>query len=118
MTLRQIRLLVVYSSWVQALTADAPLSYIQSLFGGSDYIEGSMEICQSPWFDLLSLAGLERILLYAFESVTLSDKKRTSEIFSKVRQTPQTRPLKRGMDYEPGSMAKRHKVEGREKTVP
>lgn len=55
----QVRLFNVYSSWLQVLSATAPLSYIMSILERRDHIEGNMEISESPWFNLLSLPDLE-----------------------------------------------------------
>lgn len=110
----KVRLFIVYSSWVQILSATAPLSYILSMLQRKGHIEGHMEISESPWFNLLSLSGLERILLYAFESTTLVDHKRVPEMFLKLRHFPQSRVPKRKADGLGGGDAKRHKIRGAE----
>jgi hypothetical protein len=57
---------------------------------GRDHIEGNMEISESPWFNLLSLPNLKRLLLFAFKSATLAKHKRIPEMFLKLRQSPQS----------------------------
>jgi hypothetical protein len=106
----QVRLFIVYSSWVQVLSATAPLSYIMSILERRDHIEGNMEISESPWFNLLSLPDLERLLLFAFESATLVKHKRIPDMFSKLRQSPQSQtPKRKIIDLKEGGVAKKQK---------
>ncbi|KAF4628437.1 hypothetical protein G7Y89_g9718 [Cudoniella acicularis] len=88
-----VRLFIVHSCWVQVLSATAPLSYIMSILEGRDSIEGILEIIESPWFNLLSLPSLEQLLLYAFESATLTEHERIPEMF--LNRTVQSGALKR-----------------------
>jgi hypothetical protein len=69
------------------LSDSAPILHILSILAGKDYIEGDLEIIESPWLNLLSLPDLERLLLFAFESATLTEHKRIPEMFLKFRQT-------------------------------
>jgi hypothetical protein len=104
-----VRLFIVYSCWVQVLSATAPLSYILSILAGKGYIEGNLEISESPWFNLLSLSHLERLLLSAFEFATLTEHKRIPEMFLKLRQTLQPQSTKHKMDKLEGEVAKKRK---------
>ena len=72
----QVRLFVVHSYWVQVFSAEAPLSYMKSILEGKSHVKGSLEITESPWISILSLPNIERLLLLAFESVTLAQHKR------------------------------------------
>lgn len=104
----KIRLFIVHSCWVQVLSATAPLSYIISILERRDFIEGILEIIESPWFNLLSLPSLEQLLLYAFESVTLTEHERIPEMF--LNRTIQSSTLKRKMVGFEGRVVKSQKI--------
>ena len=66
-----MRLLVVYSCWVQILTAKTTPFYIVSILEGWGDIVDKMEIHQTPWFNFLHASGQLWILLSAFENIKL-----------------------------------------------
>jgi hypothetical protein len=85
----QVRLFIVHSCRVQILSATAPLSYIMSILEGTENIEGSLDISESPWFNLVSLPSLEQLLLSAFESTILTKHERIPEMFLNRTALPQ-----------------------------
>lgn len=99
---------VVYSCWVQVLSATAPLSYIMSILEGRKDIEGSLEISESPWFNLHSPSSLEQLLSYAFESVTLDEPEKIEEWFTK--RLAEHQALKRDRGDSDGGVVKKQKV--------
>lgn len=107
----KVRLFIVHSCWVQVLSATAPLSYILSIHEGRDQIEGSLEINESPWFNILTSPGLERLLLFAFEFTTLNEQKRIPDIFLRYsKKNIQPQSPKHEMDHLEGKDVKRQKV--------
>ncbi|KAH6666384.1 hypothetical protein B0J14DRAFT_568469 [Halenospora varia] len=76
-----------------------------SILEGRDSIEGILEIIESPWFNLLSLPSLEQLLLYAFESTTLTEHERIPEMF--LNRTVQSGALKPRFSMEGGPPARR-----------
>ena len=69
--LKQVRLLVVSSFWVQFLTAITTPCYVASIVEGREVIEDKMEIHRTPWFYFSDLCGELRILLHVFEATSL-----------------------------------------------
>lgn len=69
----------MHARYVQALSATAPLSYILSLQSGKDPIEGYLEITESPWFNIMDVLDVERLLLLAYESIVLDDPEREAK---------------------------------------
>jgi hypothetical protein len=64
-------MLVIYSHWVQVVTAKTTRSYITSIIEGRDDIADLIEISQTPWFNFINVQGQQRILLAALEDIDL-----------------------------------------------
>lgn len=64
-------MLVVYSRWVQIVTAKMTRFYITSIFEGWDNIANQMEIHQTPWFNFMTILGQQCVLLAVFESTRM-----------------------------------------------
>lgn len=64
-------MLVVYSRWVQVVTAKTTRFYITSVVEGWDNIANQMEIYQTPWFNFMNIPGQQCVLLAVFESTRM-----------------------------------------------
>lgn len=64
-------MLVVYSRWVQIVTAKTTRCYITSIVEGWEKIAGQMEIYQTPWFNFMDVPGQQCVLLAAFEATRM-----------------------------------------------
>ncbi|KAF8862546.1 hypothetical protein BDZ45DRAFT_686681 [Acephala macrosclerotiorum] len=64
----EVRMLVVYSRWVQIVTAKTTRSYVTSIVEGWENIASQMEIYQTPWFNFMDVPGQQCVLLAAFEA--------------------------------------------------
>ncbi|KAG9228047.1 hypothetical protein BJ875DRAFT_490303 [Amylocarpus encephaloides] len=67
----EVRMLVVYSRWVQIVTAKMTRIYITSIIEGWDNIANQMEICHTPWLNFMTILGQQCVLLAAFESTRI-----------------------------------------------
>ena len=63
----QVRILVVYSRWVQVFTAKTTRRYVTSIVNGWKDIADHMEISQTPWFNFTDKFGQQQVLLFALE---------------------------------------------------
>ncbi|THV43733.1 hypothetical protein BGAL_0992g00010 [Botrytis galanthina] len=79
----EVRMIVIYSRWVQIITAKSTQAYITSIINGCDDISGEMQISQTPWFNFLSSSGRHCVLLAVFEGIGI----RSSDVNVKA-QTP------------------------------
>lgn len=64
-------MIVIYSRWVQIITAKSTRAYITSIINGFDDIAGEMQISQTPWFNFLSISGRHCVLLAVFEGIRI-----------------------------------------------
>ncbi|KAF7898784.1 hypothetical protein EAF00_005230 [Botryotinia globosa] len=67
----EVRMIVIYSQWVQIITARSTQAYITSIINGYDNIAGEMQISQTPWFNFLSISGRHCVLLAVFEGIRI-----------------------------------------------
>ncbi|KAM0145517.1 hypothetical protein ACHAQE_011227 [Botrytis cinerea] len=81
LTFVQVRMIVIYSRWVQIITAKSTRAYITSIINGFDDIAGEMQISQTPWFNFLSISGRHCVLLAVFEGIRI----RSSNVNVKVQ---------------------------------
>lgn len=66
-------MLVVYSRWVQIVTAKTTRFYIASIVEGWDNIANQMEIYQTPWFNFMTILGQQCVLLAVFDSTRIQN---------------------------------------------
>lgn len=107
-----VRLLVVYSCWVQVLTAKTTPFHIMSIVEGWEDIVDKMEIHQTPWFNFFHAPGQLRILLSAFETIKLEPYWVTKlrMPLKDIRSNSQPKCLKRNLDNGRELGNKRHKL--------
>lgn len=67
----EVRMLVIYSQWVQVMTARTTSSYVTSIIEGRDEIAGRMEIHQTRWLNFVDIVGQRALLLCTLAGVTL-----------------------------------------------
>ncbi|KAF7860272.1 hypothetical protein EAF04_008400 [Stromatinia cepivora] len=93
----EVRILAVYSQWVQIITAKTTQSYITSILEGQSNIADEMEISQTPWFDFLSISGQHCVLLAVFESIRMQSSDVKAQIpFNDIKlQERHSKSLKR-----------------------
>ncbi|OAF56355.1 hypothetical protein VC83_06882 [Pseudogymnoascus destructans] len=92
----EVRMMVVYSRWVQIVTAKTTRFYITSIVEGWDNIANQMEIYQTPWFNFMTILGQQCILLAVFESTRM--------------QTPDTKGRTPLRDMAPREQNLKHKL--------
>ncbi|KAJ8062399.1 hypothetical protein OCU04_008940 [Sclerotinia nivalis] len=66
-----VRVLIVYSFWVQVVTVTTTPLYITSIIQGSECIVGKMAIYRTRWFNFLDASGRLGIFLSALEDINL-----------------------------------------------
>jgi hypothetical protein len=67
----EVRMLVIYSQWVQVITAKTTRSFVASIIEGWDGIADQMEIYQTPWFNFVHILGQQGPLLCTLAEVEL-----------------------------------------------
>ncbi|CZT13059.1 uncharacterized protein RAG0_16654 [Rhynchosporium agropyri] len=67
----KLRLLIVYSHWVQIVNVATTVSYITSIVDWHADIAGKMIIRRSAWFNFMGPSGQLHVLLSAFEGIEL-----------------------------------------------
>lgn len=106
-----VRLLIVYSFWVQIVAVNTTRSYITSIVKGWKGIADKMEIHQTPWFNFLNADGQLRILLYSFDGIKLEPKKaaKVRVPLQGMKPNVQRKQTKRKLVNEGDSGSKRRK---------
>jgi len=69
-----LRLLIVYSHWVQVLNVTTTVPYIVSIVDGQADIADKMIIHRTSWFNFLDTSGQLQALLSTFEGIELEPK--------------------------------------------
>ncbi|KAG4439156.1 hypothetical protein IFR05_005355 [Cadophora sp. M221] len=69
-----LRLLIVYSHWVQVLNVTTTVPYIASIVDGQADIADEMIIYRTLWFNFLDASGQLQALLSTFEGIELEHK--------------------------------------------
>jgi len=69
-----LRLLIVYSHWVQVLNVTTTVPYITSIVDGEAAVTDKMIVHQTSWFNFLDSSGQLRTLLSIFEGIKLEQK--------------------------------------------
>jgi hypothetical protein len=90
----EVRMLVIYSQWVQVITAKTTRSYVTSIIEGWDDIADQMEIYQTPWFNFVDILGQQGLLLCTLAQVELQGpfaKTRTPLSSIPNMQSPESR---------------------------
>ena len=67
----QVRLVIVYSCWVQVLIANTTPLYVLSLLEGRQNLVDKIEIHQTPWFNFFHPSSQLQLLLAVFEKLRL-----------------------------------------------
>ncbi|KAF4613420.1 hypothetical protein G7Y89_g15468 [Cudoniella acicularis] len=74
----EVRMLVVYSRWVQIFTARTTRLYVTSVIQGWNEIADQMEIYQTSWFNFTDISCQQQILLFALEWIDLQSHSLTN----------------------------------------
>ncbi|KAF7898037.1 hypothetical protein BELL_1614g00020 [Botrytis elliptica] len=104
----EVRMIVVYSRWVQIITAKSTQAYITSIINGYNDIAGEMQISQTPWFNFSSILGRHCVLLAVFEGIRV----RSSDVNVKA-QIPDLKAKVSLVDFtikEQFSMTRKRKI--------
>ncbi|KAF7921718.1 uncharacterized protein EAE98_008565 [Botrytis deweyae] len=108
----EVRMIVVYSRWVQIITAKSTQAYITSIINGYNDIAGEMQISQTPWFNFSSILGRHCVLLAVFEGIRI----RSSDVNFKA-QIPDLKAKVSHVDFtvkEQFSMTRKRKISSTE----
>ncbi|KAH6711039.1 hypothetical protein BKA61DRAFT_108467 [Leptodontidium sp. MPI-SDFR-AT-0119] len=69
-----LRVLIVYSHWVQVLNVTTTVAYITSIVDGEAAIADKTIVRQTSWFNFLDMSGQLHTLLSTFEGMKLEPK--------------------------------------------
>ncbi|MCJ1405058.1 hypothetical protein MMC11_008284 [Xylographa trunciseda] len=110
----QVRMLVIYSRWVQIFTAKTTQRYVYSVIEGRNEIADQMKIYQTPWFNFTDVSGQQQILRFALEWVILQipgTKKQRVPLEDVQSSTQNSKSPKRKLDAGGEQSNKRQKRE-------
>ncbi|CAD6442611.1 2856d557-0eb4-4541-88e7-be29367e0041 [Sclerotinia trifoliorum] len=85
-----VRVLIVYSYWVQVVTVTTTPLYIKSIIQGSECIMGKMAIHRTRWFNFLDPSGRLGILLSASEDINLGLSPEDTNFYNKRKRPKST----------------------------